>query len=115
MAYTLAEGERELGSWTLNYLPPGGGRYTGKLVVTDRRLLFDARFDTSVGGVLRQLIIYEGDQGYLEIPKTSIRATEVRSGLLSKRVVVTLEDGSQHAFDYGMLSVKKVAEAIEAG
>lgn len=114
MAYTLAEGERELGSWTLNYLPPGGGRYTGKLVVTDRRLLFDAQFDTSVGGVLRQLIVFEGSQGYLEIPKASIASVAVRSGLLSKRVIVTLADGTEHAFDYGMLSVKKVAEAIEA-
>lgn len=104
-----------LGDWTLNYLPPGGGRYTGKLTVTDRRLVFDARFDTSPAGTLKSLIVLEGGSGYLVIPKASIRATEVRSGMLSKRVVVTLEDGSRHAFDYGMLSVRKIAEAVGAG
>lgn len=114
MSFTLAEGEQELGGWTLNYLPPGGGRYTGRLVVTDRRLLFDAQFDTSVTGTLKSLIILEGGHGYLEIPRAAIRSTEARSGLLSKRVVVTLDDGSQHAFDYGMLSVKKIAEALAA-
>jgi hypothetical protein len=113
MGFTLEQGEREMGSWTLNYLPPAGGRYTGKLVVTDRRLLFDARFDTSVTGALKELIIFEGSHGYIAIAKSAIKAVEVRSGMMSKRVVVTLNDGSQHTFDYGMLSVKKLAEAIE--
>ena len=114
MGFKPAEGERELGSWTLNYLPPGGGRYTGKLVVTDRRRPFEACFDTSLAGTLKELFIVEGSGGYLEISKAAVRSVDVKSGMLSRRVVVTAADGGAHTFDYGMLSVKKIAEAIEA-
>jgi hypothetical protein len=55
--------------------------------------LFDARFDTSLVGALKELIILEGSHGYLAIPKSSIRSVEVRSGMLGKRVMVTLADG----------------------
>lgn len=111
--FELESGERELGDWTINYLPPGGGRYLGKLVVTDRRLLFDAKFDTSVTGALKELIITSGSHGYLSIPKASIQSVDVKSGFFKKKVIVTLQDGNPHTFDYGMMSVKKVAAAIE--
>ena len=113
MAIELEQGEAELGSWTLNYIPPSGGRYTGKLIVSDRRLLFDAKFDTSVTGTLKSLVVWGEDHGYLSIPKASIRSVEVKSSMLKKKVIVTLEDGSDHTFDYGMLSVDKVAAAIQ--
>jgi hypothetical protein len=108
----LEPGEQELGDWTLNYLPPSGGRYTGKLTVTDRRLLFDAKFDTSLTGTLRELVVVGGSYGYLSIPKDRIRSIDVKSSMLKKKVEVTLDDDGVHTFDYGMLSVAKVAEAI---
>jgi hypothetical protein len=37
----------------------------------------------------------------------------VKSSLLKKKVVVILKDGTEHNFDYGMLSVKKIAEAVK--
>ncbi|MHB0915852.1 MAG: hypothetical protein ACYC5A_05280 [Thermoleophilia bacterium] len=113
--FQLDPGEEELGSWTLNYLPPGGGRYTGKLVVTGQRLLFDAKFDTSLGGVIDQLMKHYGQHGYLSIPKTDIKAVSRKSSMLKKRVTVTLIDGTEHVFDYGMLSIDKLAAAIESG
>jgi hypothetical protein len=110
--FQLEAGEQEQGSWTVNYRPPWGGRYTGKLLVTDRRLLYDAKFDTSVSGVLVDLIDTSlGSQGYLAIPKS--RITDVSVGGRSK-VVVTLDDGSEHRFDYGVMSAKKIAAAISA-
>lgn len=110
----LLPDERELGSWTLNYLPPGGGRYTGPLSVTDRRLLFQATFDSSLAGSLKELIIYRDTHGFLVIPKERIRQVERKSGFLKKQVLVTLDSGEVHTFDYGMLSVDKLAAAIEA-
>ena len=107
----LQEGERELGDWTLNYVPPGGGRYTGKLTVTDRRLIFDAKFDTSAAGTLRELFVGSGEGGYVSIPKSAITATDVK-GSLKKKIVVRLEDGGEHTFDYGVLPVKNVVAAI---
>jgi hypothetical protein len=113
MAIELDPGERELGDWTLNYVPPDGGRYTGKLIVTDRRLLFDAKFDTSLTGTLRELVVVGGSYGYLSIPKERISSVDTKSSMLKKKVEVTLDDGSVHVFDYGMLSVAKVSEAIQ--
>ena len=109
-AFTYEPGEQELGSWTVNYKPPWGGRYTGKLFVTDRRLLYDAKFDTSAMGIATDLIITSlQSEGHLEIPRDRIAS----SGLDGRtKVLVTLDDGSEHRFDYGMMSAKKIAAAI---
>ena len=109
-AFAYEPGESELGSWTVNYRPPDGGRYTGRLAVTDRRLLYDARFDTTALGTLEGLIRVDlHSEGYLEIPRDRI----VSSGLDGRaKVLVTLDDGSEHRFDYGIMSAKKIAAAI---
>jgi hypothetical protein len=111
--FELLDGENEIDSWTINYLPPDGGRYTGKLLVTNQRLLFDAKFDTSATGALKELLIISGSHGYLSIPKPTIQNVEVKSGFFKKKVILTLQDGKQHTFDYGMMSVAKLAVAIE--
>ena len=106
-------GEQEIGSWTVNYKPPGGGRFTGKLYVTNQRLLYDAKFDSSVSGVLNDLVsVRLGSEGELIIAKADIQT----SGLDGRsKVLVTLTDGSEHRFDYGIMSAKKVAAAIAEG
>lgn len=110
----LEPGEENLGKWTMNYLPPGGGRYTGKLVVTDRRLLFDAKFDTSLGGVIDQLMNRYGDNGVLSIPKSEISSVKKKSSLTKKQAIVTLTDGQEHVFDYGaLMNVDKVVAALQ--
>jgi hypothetical protein len=111
--FEMLPNEVELGSWTLNYLPQGGGRYTGPLTVTDQRLLFKATFDTSAVGALRELIIYKDTHGFLVIPKSRIKNIAKKSGLLKKQVLITLDNGDVHTFDYGMLSIEKLAAAIE--
>ncbi len=108
----LQPGEVELGKWTLNFLPQGGGRYTGPLVVTNQRVVFLAKFSTSLLGAIRELIVYKGDWGTLSIPKEKIRKVDIAGGLLKKKVVLTLADGSVHTLDYGMLNVDKIAEAV---
>ena len=106
-------GEEELGNWTLNYVPPDGGRYTGTLVVTNQRLLFDAQFDTSPEGALAELYITHGSHGYISIPKKSISNVNVQSSFFKKKVVVTVGENQAHTFDYGILSVKGIADAIQ--
>ena len=32
--------EKPIDEWTLNYLPSQGGRYTGKLAITDKNIYF---------------------------------------------------------------------------
>jgi len=38
---------------------------------------------------------------------------DVQSSFFKKKVVVTVGDGQAHTFDYGMLSVKGIAAAIQ--
>ena len=57
-------GEQELGSWTVNYKPPWGGRYTGKLFVTDRRLL---------------LLHPDGPDGLVQMPMGEVANARVES------------------------------------
>ena len=111
--FELEENEKEIGSWTTNYLPPDGGRYTGKMVVTDKRVLFDAKFDTSLTGTFGELFIVSGSHGYISIPKEKIQSVEGKSSLFSKKVFIKLDDGKTHTINNGMLSIEKMAEAIK--
>lgn len=112
MNVELQPGEVELGKWTLNLCPHGGGRYTGPLTVTNQRILFLSKFDTSLSGAIAELVVYKGDYGYVSIPKDQIQKVDLVSGFLKKKVAITLMNGAVHTLDYGMLNVEKIAEAI---
>ena len=36
--FEMLPDEKEIGHWTLNYIPASGGRFTGPLTVTNQRL-----------------------------------------------------------------------------
>ena len=111
MALDLNSGEQVLGHWTLFYIPPaGGGKYNGKLTVTNQRLLYDAKFDATLLGTLGAVAV----KGGLQINKSDIANMDVEKKLLSKKAIVTLADGSRHTFDYGALNIDKCVAAIEA-
>ena len=115
MKAVLQPGEVHIDTWSILYLPPGGGKYNGKLMVTNRRLLYDAMFDASFKGIVAgALTIRWGSEGYLEIDKNDIQSLEVQKKLLSKRCILTLTDGSKHTFDYGAMKIDKTVAAIEA-
>ena len=115
MKINLQPGESKIDTWSLLYIPPKGGKYNGKLTVTNRRLLYDAMFDVTVKGwVSEALFVKWGSEGYLEIEKKDIQGVDVTKKLLSKRCTLTLADGSKHAFDYGAMNIDKVVAAIES-
>ena len=115
MEINLQPGEVNLGVWTLFYLPPGGGKYNGKLTVTNRRLLYDAKFDASFKGMVAEAVTIKwGSEGFLEIDKRNIQSVEVQKKLLSKKCILSLTDGSKHTFDYGAMNIDKTVAAIEA-
>ena len=115
MNIQLQPGETKIDTWTILYIPPGGGKYNGKLTVTNKRLLYDAKYDVSAKGLLSEaLFIKWGSEGYLEINKSDITDVSVEKSFLAKKAIVTLTDGSKHIFNYGALNVDKVAEAIKA-
>lgn len=113
MGMTLDAGETSLGTWTIMYQPPGGGRYNGVLNVTDKRLLYDAKFDVSAKGIVEETLFYKtGSEAYVAIPRDRISKVEAKKSMMAKKVIVTLDDGSEHTFNYGMLGVDKIVEAI---
>jgi hypothetical protein len=90
-------------------------KLAGKLIVSDQRLNYEAKFDASITGQLAYGLAVHGsgdDEGFFIIDKSDIVDIAVEKKMLSKRVLVTLSDA--HTFDYGALSVDKVAEAIRA-
>ena len=115
MNITLQPGETKIDTWTILYVPPKGGKFNGKLTVTDKRLLYDAKFDVSAKGLLEEFAFVKwGSEGYLEINKSDIQSVDVQKSFFSKKCIVTLTDGSRHIFDYGALNIDKCAAAIQA-
>lgn len=113
MKIELHPGEIKIDTWAILYIPPNGGKYTGKLTITNKRLLYDARFDGSGRGLLPEALFTKwGREGYLEINKADIKDVQVEKTFLDKKAIVTLTDDSKHTFHYGALNVDKVAEAI---
>jgi hypothetical protein len=85
-------------SWTLNYLPEGGGRILGTLSVSGEAVTFES-------GDLEDEIV---------LPCAEIAGAEAARRRLMNRVVVTMKDGRSFVFEYGLLSVKRIVEAIGA-
>ena len=115
LPFELLADEQVIDTWTLLYTPPGGGKYNGKLTVTNKRLLYDAKYDVSAKGMLSEAMFMKwGSEGYLEINKSDIKEVQTEKSFLAKKVVLTLTDGSKHIFNYGVLNIDKVAAAIKA-
>ena len=113
--FSLLPDETVIDTWTLLYTPPGGGKYNGKLTVTNKRLLYDAKYDVSAKGLLSEaMFIKWGSEGYLEINKTGITDVLVEKSFLAKKAILTLTDGSKHIFNYGALNIDKVVVAINS-
>lgn len=113
-AWKKLPGEERIDTWTILYEPPKGGKFNGKLLVTNKRLLYDAKFDYSVKGILEEFAFIKwGDEGLLEINKKDIIAVETKKSLLAKKCIVTLKDSSRHIFNYGAMNIDQCAAAIQ--
>ncbi|MHC5010377.1 MAG: hypothetical protein ACYTG6_05415 [Planctomycetota bacterium] len=115
-------------TWTINFIPEEGGRITGKLTVGDEDVVFRALYDSSFKSIVKNIgfavgslaatgghLVYlreEGNDGVIVIPRTSIQSAEAGRKGLMKRVIISLTDGQQFTFEYGLLSVKKLVGAI---
>ena len=114
--FELESGEDKIDTWTIMYIAPNRNKFNGKLTVTDKRLIYDAQFDMSMEGIIGQAFLLQTDSGpVISIPKSSIKAVDMEKKFFSKKVIVTLDDGTVHTFNYGMLPVGKVFEAVKMG
>ncbi len=115
-------------TWTVNYLPVDGGRITGQITVSPENVQFEAMYDSSnkeivkgIFGAAAGLAVSGGHVAYIHdsgtnleinLPRTDIAsAAQVKKGLM-KRAVITMQDGAEFTFDYGMLSPKKLVAAV---
>ncbi len=114
-------------TWTINYLPEDG-RLTGKLHVLDDEIAFEALYDSSFKTIAKNIglaagalaasgghLAYlrdNGENAEVVIPTGSIAQARAAKKGMMKRVVIELTDRSEHTFEYGLLSVKKLVDAI---
>lgn len=115
-------------TWTVNYLPAGGGRITGKITVGTDDVRFEGLYDSSnreilkgIFGAAASMTASGGHVAYINdtetdftmvLPRSGISSAEqVKKGLM-KRAVLTMNDGTEFVFDYGMLSPNKLVAAI---
>ena len=120
----------ELGEWTVNYLPEEGGRYTGKLTVTNEKATFVSLYESSNKTIVKAIFLDVGsfaaagghnvyrysndDEARVDLPAGEISAVKANKKGLMKQAVVTMQGGEEFVFDYGMLSVKKLVATLES-
>lgn len=119
-----------LGSWTVNYLPDEGGRYTGVLDVDASGVRFETLYESSNRTIVKAIFVdvasfgaagghtvyrySNDDKATVELPAAEMaRVTAEKAGLM-KRAVIEMSNGETFVFDYGLLSVKKLVAAIES-
>ena len=113
MNYEMLPDEKVIDTWTILYETPKGGKYNGKLTVTTKRLLYDAKFDVSSKGMIEEtLFVKWGSEDFVVIPRDRIKEVEVTKSFFAKKVILTLDNDSKHTFNYGMLNIDPVAKAI---
>lgn len=120
----------ELGTWLLNYLPEEGGRFTGSLTVTSENIEFVSMYESSNRTIIKAIFLdvgsfaaagghnvyrYSNDkEARVTLPIGDVAGVKAAKAGLMKRVVVSMQDGQTFVFDYGLLSTKKLVQAIES-
>jgi hypothetical protein len=109
----LLPGEEVIDSWMLQYTPPGGEKLDGLCTVTNQRIFCAMKGGFETAQVPGEVFSYETGKGRcVVIAKNRISQVETVRTALEKRVVITLENGQQHEFNYGALNIDRIAEAI---
>lgn len=112
--FPLDSDEKELGTWTTNFMITDIGRYLGDLTVTDKRVIYRSKFDTSVNAILDQTFFKTIDEEqFLVIPREKIQSITPKKSMLNKRITLVTDDDNEFVIDYGMLSIDSILKALE--
>ncbi len=122
--YPLEESERELGTWTTNFVLPDVARYIGDLTVTDCNLIFRLRGQMSMNMLASFLLpdiisgqpLYRtiGEDQYLVYPKDKIKAIIPQKSFLKKKIILQTDEDKELIIDNGMLSIDPILQALES-
>jgi hypothetical protein len=111
---TLLPGETTIDTWTLFYTPPEGKKFNGNLTVTNQRLVYRTIYDASYNPASYHVSFNKDDKDIIySISKGDISHVDAEKSFLSKKVIVTLADGTKHEFNRGAMSVDKLMDAIK--
>ncbi|MEO6612085.1 MAG: hypothetical protein ABIT05_02680 [Chitinophagaceae bacterium] len=111
----LLPGEELIDSWMLLYISPRGEKFEGTCTVTNRRIFYDTKGVFEAAQVSEGVFYYEtGKSNCVVIAKNRISQVETFRTALEKKVIITLDDGQQHEFNYGALNIDRIAEALSA-
>ena len=119
-----------LGSWTINYLPGEGERFTGTLEVREDRIFFDTIYESSNRTIVKAIFLdvttfaaagghtvyrySNDDKAIVDLPIEDVASVGAAKKGMMKRVVITMKNEEEFVFDYGMLSVKNLVSTIQA-
>ncbi len=116
--------------WTINYIPEEGGRYTGKIRVSEEEIRFVSLYESGNKTIVKAIFLdvatfaaagghmvyrYSNDkEAVVAMPVGEITSVKAAKKGLFKRVVITMKNKEVFTFDYGLLSVVKLVESIQA-
>lgn len=95
-------------TWPMSYHAPWGDKYVGKLMISNKRLVFIPDNGGSYPSRVPELMT-----DYMELLKENIMNVKQQNTLFSKKIIVTLADNSSHIFNYGVMNTDKILEAIK--
>jgi len=109
MKLNLEPNETAIDTWAINYIAPDSKTSVGKLTITNQRLLFLPQHEAGSFS----LSVYNRN-GLIVLDKSAIKNVAAQKSLLSKKVVVTMSDGSVHVFNYGIMNIDRILAAVQA-
>ncbi|MEI9954810.1 MAG: hypothetical protein WDM90_00500 [Ferruginibacter sp.] len=111
----LQPGETAIDTWTIFYSPSAEKKFNGKLTVTNKRLIYRTLYDAAYNPASYHVAFDKEDKDIVfSINKADIASVDTQKSLLAKKVILTLSDGSRHEFNYGVMSVDKLVDAINS-
>lgn len=113
MKIELLPGEEMINHWTILFQPENQ-KFNGKITVTDQRVIYEIQYDVSSLSKIyaNSRMLTKGDIGVIEINKNDIYDVSVEKSFFAKKCHVKTTDGNVYTFNYGMLNIDPVAEAI---
>lgn len=115
MTIELLPGELNLKSQTGSYKVPGGKKYTGRVIITNKRILCDTPFDLAARSYMQEtMFIRWGSRGYLEMDRQKIHTVTLKKGFINNDILVVMKDGSKHLFTTRWWVSKKLLTSIVA-
>ncbi|PZR29199.1 MAG: hypothetical protein DI535_04070 [Citrobacter freundii] len=111
----LQPGENVIDTWSIFYIPPEGKKFNGKLTVTNQRLIYRTAYDAGYNPASYHVTFDKEDKDIVyAINKADIAGVDVQKSIFSKKVMITLSDGSKHEFNYGVMSIDKLVAAVNS-